>query len=65
MQQATIGLPIFVQYDVSHIARLSGYSEAYVVRVKHGEMPLTTRFRRMCALGMDKTEAELFGEQHG
>ena len=54
--------PIFQQYDISDLARRTGYAEAYLVNVKIGTNTAGRRFKINCRLALGKSEAELFGE---
>ena len=57
--------PIFKQFDISELARRTGYAEMYLVNVKQGKDSPNRRFKINCCLALGKSEAELFGDETG
>ena len=63
MQQTQ--LPIFDLFDLTELARRTGYSELTLVRIKTGVIAANKRFRRVCATTLGKSAEELFGDEAG
>ncbi len=52
--------PIFNDHDISHLARISGYSEGYLVNVKNRRAKPGKHLRHHFSLLLNRPEGELF-----
>ena len=52
--------PIWKLYRWETLVRKCPYSETYLLLVKQGQKPATSRFRSKCAQALGRPEAELF-----
>lgn len=52
--------PLFERWDISAIARRTGYREVYLIQLREGYIPLSKLFRHKVAAIFHKLESELF-----
>lgn len=56
--------PLFEQYSMEELERLTPYRFSYLAALKQGSLPITGRFRDVVAKCLRRSEAELFGTEN-
>ena len=62
MSQATIP-PIFRDYTIEELAERLGDTEVYLAQMKAGQKPIRPKFINAACGILNRTRAELFGEE--
>ena len=55
-------IPLFRDFTVEQLVRLTPYSDAYLRDIERGHQPCRPLFRKQVSRNLNIPEAELFGE---